>query len=393
MDYGLYFHIPFCIKKCSYCDFLSFPSFTVPEPDKEKYFTALKDEWIIKSYLFDGDVDSIYIGGGTPSCVDPLQIYDLVRSVKATKTVKDYAEITIEVNPGTVTWDHFDIYKKAGINRISIGVQSTHDRLLRSLGRIHNASDSEEAFLMAKNSGFKDISCDLIFGIPQINGEPGEIFDELCEDIERVSQWGANHISAYSIIIEPDTPLNNLSKAGKVVPIDDALERQMYYHIRKYLNTKRIFQYEISNYARRYYKSRHNLKYWDCLPYLGLGLGASSYYPAEKNNPACDYIRSSNTRELKDYCAGLYFGTQETISIEEQMYEFMMLGFRKMKGPSPEKFQQRFGCSYFDKFAQPLSALAKKGLVDLGESAKLTKLGLDYANQVFGEFLYEEESH
>lgn len=125
MDYGLYFHIPFCVKKCIYCDFLSFPSFTVPAEEKEKYFGALRDEWFLKSERIDGGVDSIYIGGGTPSCVDPLIIYELIKCVRAVKPIRDYAEITVEINPGTATWDHFEIYRQAGVNRVSIGVQST----------------------------------------------------------------------------------------------------------------------------------------------------------------------------------------------------------------------------------------------------------------------------
>ncbi len=354
---------------------------------KEKYFGALRDEWFLKSDQIDGAIDSIYIGGGTPSCVNPLAIFELIKSVKAIKPIRDYAEITIEINPGTVTWEHFEVYRQAGINRISIGVQSTHDRLLRSLGRIHNGADCEEAIQMAKQSGFKDISCDLIFGIPQIGEEPGETFEELQEDLERVTEWGAMHVSAYSIIVEDNTPLNTYFQKKQAQEIDGGLERQMYYSIRKYLNTKKIYQYEISNYAKKFYKSRHNLKYWECLPYLGLGLGASSYYPAEKGSSHCDYIREKNTDILKDYCMGLYGGKKERISIEEQMDEFMMLGFRKIKGPSPSEFEARFGCSYFDKYEDPLNRLFKKDLIEIKESAKLTKRGLDFANDVFREFV------
>ena len=387
MDYGLYFHIPFCVKKCIYCDFLSFPSFTVPAEEKEKYFGALRDEWFLKSEQIDGGVDSIYIGGGTPSCVDPLIIYELIKCVRAVKPIRDYAEITVEINPGTATWDHFEIYRQAGVNRVSIGVQSTQDRLLRALGRIHNGADCEETVRMAKETGFRDISCDLIFGIPQIGTEPGETFEELQEDLARVCAWGAKHVSAYSIIIEDNTPLSRLFKQDRAREIDSGLERQMYYSIRKFLNTQKIYQYEISNYARKTYKSRHNLKYWECLPYLGMGLGAASYYPENRDNPNGDYIRESNTEILKDYCMGLYAGSTERISREEQMNEFMMLGFRKLKGPSPEAFAERFGCSYFDRFSQQLERLEKKDLITIKDGARLTTRGLDYANDVFREFL------
>lgn len=202
-----------------------------------------------------------------------------------------------------------------------------------------------------------------------------------------VCAWGAKHVSAYSIIIEDNTPLSRLFKQDRAREIDSGLERQMYYSIRKFLNTQKIYQYEISNYARKKYKSRHNLKYWECLPYLGMGLGAASYYPENRENPNGDYIRESNTEILKDYCMGLYAGSTERISREEQMNEFMMLGFRKLKGPSPEAFAERFGCSYFDRFSQQLERLEKKDLITIKDGARLTTRGLDYANDVFREFL------
>ena len=389
MNYGLYIHIPFCVKKCIYCDFLSFNSFDIHEKDKFKYFHALEEDWYTKLNIFNpwDHIDSIYIGGGTPSLVDPFYIDTLLRVIKSDIYVTKNAEITIEVNPGTVDIDKLEKYVSSGINRISIGVQSTQDRLLRSLGRIHNASDCEETFKMAKEAGFRNISCDLILGIPQIKNEPGQTFEELCEDVENVLKWGARHISVYSIIIEEGTPLCELFERKKAFEIDDDLERKMYRAVSSLAKEYYLSQYEISNYARSDTKSAHNMKYWKCLPYIGLGLGAASYYPADKKKPQGDYIRSSNTRIITDYNEFYFKGESEIISVEEQMNEYMMLGFRKISGPDGRVFKKRFGCYYHDKFKDKLEMLASKGLITFNENARLTKKGLDFANEVFREFV------
>ena len=388
MNYGLYFHIPFCIKKCIYCDFLSFPTFDISACDKEQYFTALMDEWMLRSDMINGDIDSIYIGGGTPSCIDPNKIFELVRTVKSQKNVTEDAEITIEVNPGTVTMEHFEIYKHAGINRISIGMQSTHDRLLRSLGRIHNSSDCKDAILWAQNAGFKNINCDLIFAVPQIKDEPGQTLDELMQDLERVLDWGAMHVSIYSMIVEENTELSRLFKKNKAFEIDDNLEREMYHAINKYFFSRKMLQYEISNYAKKCNKSKHNLKYWEGKPYIGFGLGATSYYPDDIENEKGSYIREKNTEDFKDYIMGCGKSEYEVLNLNTQMREFMMMGFRKIHGPSLKDFEERFGCSYFDMFAKQLKELKKQGLIEsTKKSVKLTKKGLDYANEVFREFV------
>ena len=389
MDYGLYFHIPFCMKKCNYCDFLSFGSFDIYEDDKQRYFHALEEEWYVRNELIRSDdrIDSIYIGGGTPSYVDPMYIENIMEMVKNEKTITKDAEITIEVNPGTVTFEKLQRYHDAGINRLSIGIQSTHNRLLKSLGRIHNSSDCEEVFRMAKDAGFRNISADLIFGIPQVEDEAAQTFDEFATDIENVLNWGARHLSAYSIIVEEDTPLCELFRRKKAHEIDPELERQMYYAIPKLLRDYHLSQYEISNYARLDTMSRHNLKYWKCLPYVGFGLGAASYYPLNKENDHTEYIRESNTKNFTDYLQFYFNGEKEIIFFKEQMYEFMMLGFRQTKGPDPVAFKKRFGCLYTEVFKEKLEKLAAKDLIILKTSAKLSPKGFDYANEVFREFV------
>lgn len=389
MNYGLYIHIPFCVKKCIYCDFLSFNSFDIHERDKKKYLHALEEEWYTKLDLFNqrDHIDSIYIGGGTPSLIAPEYIGSLLRLIRSDVYITKNAEITIEVNPGTVDLDKLEKYFAYGINRISIGVQSTQNRLLRSLGRIHNAYDCEEAFTLAKEAGFRNINCDLILGIPQIEKEPGQTYEELCEDVENVLKWGARHISVYSIIVEEGTPLCELFERKKAFEIDGDLERKMYKSVSSLAKEYYLSQYEISNYARSDTKSTHNMKYWKCLPYIGLGLGAASYYPADKNNPQGDYIRASNTRVLSDYNEFYFTGESEIISVEEQMNEYMMLGFRKITGPDCRVFKKRFGCWYHDKFKDKLEMLASKGLINFNKNARLTEKGLDYANDVFREFV------
>ena len=389
MDYGLYFHIPFCLKKCNYCDFLSFSSFDVYEDEKQRYFHALEEEWFVRNELIKSDdrIDSIYIGGGTPSYVDPMYIENIMEMVKNEKTITKDAEITIEVNPGTVTFEKLQRYHDAGINRLSIGIQSTHNRLLKSLGRIHNSSDCEEVFRMAKDAGFRNISADLIFGIPQVEDEPAQTFEEFATDIENVLSWGARHLSAYSIIVEEGTPLCELFRRKKAQEISPELERQMYYAIPKLLRDYHLSQYEISNYARLDTMSKHNLKYWKCLPYIGFGLGAASYYPLNKDNNYTEYIRESNTKNFTDYLQFYFNGEKEIIDFNEQMYEFMMLGFRQTKGPDPRAFTKRFGCLYTEVFKEKLKKLAEKGLIILTTSAKLSPKGFDYANEVFREFV------
>lgn len=390
MDYGLYFHIPFCVRKCIYCDFLSFPKASLPEKCEERYFAALNKEWLIKSEKVTGDIDSVYFGGGTPSVVSPHRIADILGSVRSLRRITSDAEITVEVNPGTVTKEHFTVYKAAGVNRISIGLQSTQERLLRALGRIHTYEDFTETVKLARSAGFDNISCDIIFGIPEINGEPAETYSELCDDIDRLLKFDIHHISAYSIIVEDGTQLKNLYDTNKAHDIDPELERRMYYGMDDMMRSKGIYRYEISNYAHKGHESRHNIRYWECTPYIGLGLGAASYYPDGSMPGSSDqkYIRSSNTRDIEEYISGSYAGEIEYISYEEQMREFMLLGFRKMSGPSAADFKNRFGISYFEQFSDILNDLINRGLIIIdGTNARLTERGCDYANEVFMEFV------
>lgn len=388
MNYGIYIHIPFCIKKCIYCDFLSFSSFDICEDDKIRYFKALEEEWYFKCSLLSSRdyIDSIYIGGGTPSYVDTEYIERILNVIKNSAKIKNDCEITIEVNPGTVNQEKIKKYYEMGINRLSIGVQSTHSRLLSSLGRIHNSADCFETIEYAKNAGFKNINCDLILAVPEICGEAAQTIDELCTDVKAVLDSGITHLSVYSIIIEENTPLFELLNKNAVIEVDENLEREMYYTVNNIAAEYGFKQYEISNYSQPEYMSRHNLKYWKCEPYIGIGLGAASYYPKDKNNANTIYIRETNTKQLTDYNELFFSGEIEEISLNEQMDEFMMLGFRIITGPDSNDFIARFGCSYKNVYKDKLNFLQKKGLIYLKANAYLSNNGLDYANEVFREF-------
>ncbi|MBE5935092.1 MAG: radical SAM family heme chaperone HemW [Lachnospiraceae bacterium] len=266
-DLGIYIHIPFCVKKCRYCDFLSFNK---DDNMKKAYIEALKKE--IQLYSVDNSegVSSIYIGGGTPSCVDGIYIEEILNEVRTHFNVLEDVEITIEVNPGTVTKDKVSAYKRVGINRISIGLQSTHNDELKMLGRIHNYEEFLETYRMFRAESFDNISVDVMSAIPN------QTVESYRETLNRIIQLKPEHISSYSLIIEENTPFYKEQDSLKLV--DEDTERQMYYMTKEILENSGYKRYEISNYAMEGKESRHNNRYWDVTKsYLGLGLGASSY--------------------------------------------------------------------------------------------------------------------
>lgn len=383
MSYGLYFHIPFCKKKCNYCDFLSFSKDGFTEEFIGKYVNSLKAEWDNKKHMIDS-ADTIFIGGGTPSIINPKYIYDILDCIKKDVSIDQSAEITIEVNPGTVTKEHFEIYKNAGINRISIGVQSTHNRLLKSLGRIHTFDDVVRSVKDAQNAGFENINCDLIFAIPEILSAQAQTISELEQDIKTLLLLNIKHLSAYSLILEEKTKFFDLYNEDKLKFIDDNEERKMYYSLIEILASNGFRHYEISNFALDNYQSRHNIKYWECSKYLGFGIGAASYFPSSKDE---SYIRQVCTSNISDYACGKFEYDDEKISIEEQMKEYMMLGFRLLSGPDRAGFIKRFGLDYSEYFNEILCNLKNKGLICFDNNAKLTSKGLDFANEVFREFI------
>lgn len=390
----LYIHIPFCIRKCAYCDFLSGPA---DAQTQERYLTALKKEICLtgQQYAPKAKVETIFIGGGTPSAVDARWIQVLMNQVRESFQVDDDAEITMEANPGTLTAQKLSVYRQAGINRLSMGLQSTDDAELARLGRIHTYEEFLENYRLAREAGFTNINIDLMSALP------GQTLASYEEGLRKVLALSPEHISAYSLIIEEGTPFwdryGEEPQARKVpgewILPDEEEDRRMYHRTKEILAEFGYDRYEISNYARPGYACRHNAGYWTGVPYLGLGLGASSYEGDR---------RYSNTREMEEYLAVLMdescdpkqvkklYRDVQILTVEEQMEEFMFLGLRLTDGVKADVFQNRFGRSLQQVYGQVLKDMETKGLLEqTGDQNgwRLTQMGLDVSNYVLAEFL------
>lgn len=376
----LYIHIPFCVKKCAYCDFLS------SSQSKEvidKYVAALLQE--VRNYLGRHDmlVTSIFFGGGTPSVLESTHIRQIFAVLREMFQISGDAEITIEANPGTVTKDKLETYQQVGINRISFGLQSTNNEELKMLGRIHTYEEFLESYQLARQSGFDNINIDLISAIPKQTIQSWE------ETLQKVIELTPEHISAYSLIIEEGTPFAAAygaggSKAGDLPSEED--ERLMYQQTEELLRQAGYHRYEISNYAKEGKECRHNLGYWERKNYLGLGLGASSLM---------ENVRYKNTDELKKYLeyAGELSIIQENIehlTKKEQMEEFVFLGMRKMKGISLREFEATFGICLDECYGANIKRMEAKSLIEEKDGyLRLTEKGINISNYVFAEILYE----
>lgn len=384
----VYIHIPFCIRKCLYCDFLSAPGTL---EFQERYFNALKKQiclWGIREQKRDGGprtVSTVFIGGGTPSIWDGEWIKELMDMVYAAFDVEETAEITIESNPGTLTQEKLKAYKEAGINRLSIGLQTSDDVLLKALGRIHSWSDFLESYRLAREAGFENINIDLMSGLP------GQSLKNYEDTLAKVIELKPEHISAYSLIVEEGTPFAEMTLS---LPDEDT-ERQMYYNTKKILRMAGYERYEISNYSKPGYECRHNLGYWSEAEYIGLGLGAASYD---------NKIRYSICRDLKEYIDILESSdTDENkicnlmqdvseLTVKEQMEEFCFLGLRKISGISRREFLQLFGRTIDVVYEDVLRKYKLLGLIDsVGDTIRLTDKGLDVSNIVMADFLIEED--
>ena len=357
----LYIHIPFCVSKCKYCDFLSAPSSAW---ERNAYVESLCGR--IRSY---GDlakaytVCSVFVGGGTPSVLEPEQILSIFAAVRETFCLLDNPEITIEMNPGTVTEEKLRVYKKAGVNRLSIGLQSVNDEELKSLGRIHTFADFLSTYEMARAEGFENINIDLISAIPR------QTVESWNHTLRTVAEFGPEHISAYSLIIEEGTPFYEMYGEGRnagELPDEDE-ERTMYQNTKRILESYGYHRYEISNYAREGYECRHNLGYWDRTEYLGIGTGAASLIGENRWNEG----------EKPQY-----------LSVQEQMEEYMFLGLRKMKGVSKQRFAENFGSTMEQIYGNVLLDMKNKGLLEEVDGfVRLTDRGIDVSNYVMSEFI------
>lgn len=357
----LYIHIPFCKKKCNYCDFLSAPA---DRRERAAYVESLCQK--IRSFRELAEaycVATIFVGGGTPSILSAWQMEQIFKAVKETFRLESSAEITIEMNPGTVNADKLTAYKEMGVNRLSIGLQSTDDRELAALGRIHTYGQFLETYSMARAAGFQNINIDLMSAIPHQTRESYE------KTLRRTAGLAPEHISAYSLIIEEGTPFYEKyreEKNASDLPDEDT-ERRMYEDTRRILKEHGYHRYEISNYAKEGFECRHNLGYWERAEYLGIGTGAASL------------IENRRFTEGEE---------PDILSREEQMSEYMFLGLRKIKGVSKSRFREEFGSSMEKIYGNVLEDMKKKGLMEEeGDYVRLTERGIDISNYVMSEFL------
>ena len=363
----LYLHIPFCERKCAYCDFLSAPA---DLPVRISYMKKLQEEVAYYGAQYgEYQVSSIFFGGGTPTILEGYQLAAILETVKEHFNITTDAEITVECNPGTLTAGKAEKLVQAGFNRLSMGLQSADDRELQLLGRIHNFAQFLESYDLARKAGFRNINVDLMSGIP---------FQTLggWEDtLKKVAELGPEHISAYSLIIEEGTPFYEKYGEGERAEArrrrelpDEDTERMMYQFTKNILWSYGYHRYEISNYAKEGYECRHNLGYWNRTEYLGIGTGAASLI--------------NNQRFVEG-------GEIEVLSLQNQMEEYMFLGLRKIEGVSKTDFRQTFGRSIENAYGKVLIDMYQKQLLeDTGEYIRLTEKGIDVSNYVMSEFLF-----
>lgn len=381
---GIYVHIPFCAKKCNYCDFYSLAS---DEDEKKNYIEALKREIkeVAKKVSTNYEVYTIYFGGGTPSIIKADYIKEVLNVIMSHFRLYEddfYPEITIECNPKTVDMDKLSIYKEAGINRISLGLQSTDNDELKLLGRIHTYEDFLESYEMVRKSGFKNVNIDLMSAIPN---QKIKTYEKSLNEIIRLNP---EHISSYSLIIEEGTPFfkkySEDAPLFKDLPSEDE-DREMYVLTAEKLGKAGYERYEISNYAKPGFYSRHNTSYWDRVPYLGFGVGASSFFEDERYKNMAnlkEYIKKAGTEDIREEITKL--------SLNDAMSEFMFLGLRKIVGISKSEFKSNFTFYVEEIFGENIKKyINNKLLIDNGEFLRLSDRGLDISNYVISDFLLD----
>lgn len=396
----IYIHIPFCAKKCDYCDFLSMRA---DEGTKREYVNGLIREIELSKDMMKGyQVDTVFIGGGTPSILREDYIEKIMQTLKDNCELSENAEITIECNPGTVNLKKLEAYKRSGINRISFGLQSANDNELRELGRIHDFEGFVESYKLARKAGFNNINVDLMSALP------GQTLESYRSTLNKVIELNPEHISAYSLIVEDGTPMEERVEQNLVTLPDEDTEREMYYLTREVALKNGYNRYEISNYAKTGYECRHNEGYWKRVEYLGFGLGAASLYQNKR------YSNVSNLNEYigllldggndEDYYGGMVYqddvwdiqedtlnilhGKISTLSNKDMMEEFMFLGLRMTEGVSEEKFKMDFGRNIDKVYGDVIEKLEKQHLLEKKDGRiKLTDRGVDISNYVMSEFL------
>ena len=386
-DIGIYVHIPFCKHKCYYCDFISYAN---KESLVERYINVLIREItdVATGNRLDYEngidelfnVNTIYIGGGTPSFIESKYIVNIISTIKEYFKINENAEITLEVNPGTVNENKLKDYFNAGVNRLSIGLQATNDSLLKEIGRIHTYEEFLNTYKLARKIGFKNINADLMIGLPK----------QTIEDVEKavndLIKLGLEHISVYSLILEEGTVLEEQIRSGKLKLPEDEEEREMYWKVKSILEANGYIHYEISNFAKKGYESQHNLDCWRQKEYVGFGVAAHSY---------TNDVRYSNIENLEEYIENYEndkleetFIFNEKLTHNMKVKEYMMLGLRKLNGVSIQEFKEKFAANPIYVFKNELEKLVNEDLLEIdGNYIRLTKRGLDLANLVWEEFV------
>lgn len=386
-DIGIYVHIPFCKHKCYYCDFISYVN---KENLVERYVNVLIKEItdVATGNKLDYEngidelfkVNTIYIGGGTPSFIESKHIVNIIGKIKKYFKVNENAEITIEVNPGTVDENKLKDYFKVGINRLSIGLQSTNDNLLKEIGRIHTYKVFLDTYTLARKVGFRNINTDLIIGLPK------QTIEDVEKSVKDLINLNLEHISVYSLILEEGTVLEKQVRSGKLKLPEDEEERKMYWKVKSMLEENGYNHYEISNFAKHGYESQHNLDCWKQKEYVGFGAAAHSY---------TNGVRYSNIENIEEYIENYEndriadnFVFHEKQTHNMKVKEYMMLGLRKLNGINIQEFKEKFAANPIYVFKNELEKLVNEDLLKIdGDYIRLTNKGLDLANLVWEEFV------
>ncbi|MGL5313457.1 MAG: radical SAM family heme chaperone HemW [Peptostreptococcaceae bacterium] len=378
--FGLYVHIPFCVSKCNYCDF---NSYKMDKNLKNRYLKDLKVEMgIYNKELNKNDeereITSIFIGGGTPSILTSEEIRYLFNSIKENFKINKDAEITIECNPGTLTLEKLKAMKDSGVNRLSIGLQAVQDYHLKAIGRIHTYKEFEKNYKEALDVGFKNINIDLMYALPNQKSE------EWKETLEKIVSLNPSHISAYSLILEEGTKLYDMYERNEFETIDEDTDIEMYNHTINYLKESGYNQYEISNYSKYGYECKHNIVYWKCDHYIGLGAGASGYIGD---------IRYNNVEALDEYHEKLLLNEKpivniEKLSIEDKIQEKIFMGLRMNEGIKFVDFKKLFNIDFKERYKEKIKTLEEKQLINKDEyGISLTQKGREISNSIFIEFI------
>jgi len=374
---ALYLHIPFCLKKCNYCDFTSYP---VGDYSLQEYCRAVKKEAAL--YLDKGfgqdEINSLYVGGGTPSVISAEDLADLISYLKVCFSFAKHAEITVECNPGTVDTSYFRVLRKSGVNRISLGAQAFQKSLLRAMGRIHGPEDIVRAVASGREAGFDNINLDLMYGLPE------QSLSQWAQSLERACALRVPHISAYGLKMEENTPWGRKYQQGDLAVPDGDISADMFETAISFLSGHGYIHYEISNFARHNWICRHNIVYWKNGIYLGIGAGAASHW---------GNIRQVNYMRVDQYCMALKKGLfpvydRELLDQETVLAESIFLGLRMMEGLDTKEFYQQYGIQLEKKYQTQIEKLLNQGLLDFrGSRIRLTSRGIFLANEVFMEFL------